>query len=54
VGTDTLTLRVSVQDATDTLMLRVLASKVADTLTGRAVPSPAVPYKNVGADTLTE
>jgi hypothetical protein len=54
VGTDTLTLRVSVQDATDVLMLRVSASNVADTLIGRAIPSPAVPYKNVGTDTLTE
>jgi hypothetical protein len=47
-------LRVLVQHATDTIMLRVSASDVADTLTVRAVPSLAVPYKNVGADTLTE
>jgi hypothetical protein len=54
MGTDTLMLRVLVQHATDTIMLRVSASDVADTLTVRAVPSLAVPYKNVGADTLTE
>jgi hypothetical protein len=54
VGTDTLTLRVSVQHATDILMSRVLASNVVDTFTVRAVPSLAMPYKNVGVDTLTE
>jgi hypothetical protein len=54
VGTDTLTLRVSVQHANNILMLRVLASNVADTLALRVVPSLAVPYKNVRADTFTE
>jgi hypothetical protein len=53
VGADTLKLRVSVQHVTDTLMLRVSASDVADTLIVRAVPGLAMPYKNVGADTLT-
>jgi hypothetical protein len=40
--------------ATDTLTLRVSASDMADTLTVCVVPILVVPYKNVGADTLTE
>jgi hypothetical protein len=35
-------------------MLRVSASDVADTLIVHVVSGLAVPYKNVGADTLTE
>jgi hypothetical protein len=47
-------LRVTLQHATDTLMLRVSASDMADTFTVREIPSLVVPYKNVGADTLTQ